>query len=439
MISHHRHLEVFVAGKHAGELRMSPQGALSFIYDSSYDGPDLSVALPFSSVPHSGKTVYAWFDNLLPDDPQVRLGMAAEAKSSTGLFPLLQHFGLDLPGAVQAVAPDNLASLYQREEGYVQLTRSQVAERLARIAAAEDEHRARAWAQSDEHWSLGGMQTKLALREWDGRWHECLGASASNVIVKPGAWGLHQQALVECVTMDLARRCGLPSASVKIESFDGMPALVAQRYDRFTSPDTGAITRIHQEDFCQATGTVSTCKYAADGGPSALDLMEILNAAEGNSRGRFVDALLFNYLTASTDAHAKNYSILHPEGRRFLLAPLYDLASAAPYLKKGKTYHLAMSVGGENRLGWLRKSTLSRFAQANDLELPALTTRIDELAEAIKQNLETSLNAYSQCEGIDELAETLIPRLTALCTATQRNISCESAHFKPVDITRFGR
>lgn len=438
MSGQHRHLEVFVTGRHAGELRMSPEDAISFAYDADYDGPDLSIAMPFARTPYEGKSVHAWFDNLLPDDRQVRLGMAAEAKSSTGVFPLLQHFGLDLPGAVQTVAPDDLPSFYQREKGYAQLTRALIAERLARIAEAESEHRARTWARSEEHWSLGGMQTKIALRRWNDQWYECLGASASNVIVKPGAWGLARQALVECLTMDLARRCGLPAASVHLESFDGVPALVAQRYDRFTSPNTGAITRIHQEDFCQATGTAPTRKYAADGGPSALDIMEALKAAEGNSRGRFVDALLFNYLTASTDAHAKNYSLLHPDSHRFLLAPLYDLASAAPYLKKGKIYHLAMSIGGENRLGWLRKSSLRRFAEANKIDPAVLTNRTIELAEAVKSNLEPCLNAQSGCEGVDELASVLIPRIAALCNATQRNITCESIHFKPVDITRFG-
>lgn len=438
MTEAHRHLEVFVVGKHAGELRMSSEGELSFTYASDYDGPNLSVSLPFSDTTYEGRVVHAWFDNLLPDDRQVRIGMAAEAKSSTGVFPLLCHFGLDLPGAVQVVAPDNLSSLYRRETGYVQLTRAQISERLGRIAEAEKEHRARAWAQSEEHWSLGGMQTKLALREWNGQWFECLGASASNVIVKPGAWGLRNQALVECITMNLARRCGIPAAPVRLESFEGVSALVVQRYDRFTSTDTGVVTRIHQEDFCQAMGTMPTRKYAADGGPSALGIMEILKSAEGNSRNRFVDALLFNYLTASTDAHAKNYSLLHPEGNRFMLAPLYDVASAAPYLKKGKIYHLAMSIGGENRLGWLRKSSLQRFAKANGLKLSALIDRTSELAEAIKHNLEPALNAQGQWEGIDELACTLLPRISALCNATERNVNCEGIHFKPVDITRFG-
>ncbi|MFC7332466.1 HipA N-terminal domain-containing protein [Rhodocista pekingensis] len=38
-----------------------------------------------------------------------------------------------------------------------------------------------------------------------------------------------------------------------------------------------------------------------------------------------------NWLIAGTDAHAKNYSLLHGRGGQVRLAPLYDLASALPY------------------------------------------------------------------------------------------------------------
>ncbi len=432
-----RSLEVFVGGAHAGALHISGNGLLSFRYDERYSGPQLSLCMPFSNEEYVGRVVHAWFDNLLPDNDQVRRGMAEKAGSSTGLFPLLSRFGLDLTGAVQTVSPDNLEAFLDRPEGYARLTSDQVGDRLAAIVEAEAANRARSWTLSDEHWSLGGMQTKLALREYRGQWYECLGSSASNVIVKPGAFGLEGQALDECVTMRLAKRCGLPVADVTVEPFGSFDAIVSRRYDRFTDAQ-GAVTRIHQEDCCQATATVSSCKYTADGGPSAATIIALLENAEGASRQRFIDGLLFNYLTASTDAHAKNYSLLHPARDRFMLAPLYDVASAAPYMKKGKSYRLAMSIGGENRVGWLRASSLERLARTHGIDFAALADRVEELAEQVKENLEVSVNEFSSCEGIDQLASLLVPRLRALCAATQRNIRVGSRQFKPVDITRFG-
>ncbi|MEC4176932.1 HipA domain-containing protein [Adlercreutzia sp. R7] len=433
-----KHLEVFLADSHAGQLIMSRHGELSFVYDSTYRGPDLSLAMPFSTEEYRGKRVLAWFDNLLPDNTQVRQGMADEAGSSTGVFPLLARFGLDLPGAVQVVDPDELPSLLGLPRAYVQLTPEQVGERLCKLVEDEDRQRARAWTQSEEHWSLGGMQSKIALRRFNDSWYECVGASASNIIVKPGAWGLEGQAIVEFITMRLAKRCGLPCASVALTKFGAMDAIVIDRYDRYTAPDSGNVTRIHQEDLCQATGTMPGGKYAADGGPSSIELIELLKGTEGNSLGRFIDALLFNYLTASTDAHAKNYSLLHPAQGRSLLAPLYDVASAAPFMKKGKTYRLAMSIGGENRVGWLRKSSIERFAATHSLDVASLANRTEELATLARKNLPLAVEDAGPQKGIERIAETLIPRIDALCSAAQRNIRTDSKHFKPVDITRFG-
>lgn len=61
---------------------------------------------------------------------------------------------------------------------------------------------------------------------------------------------------------------------------------------------------------------------------------------------------MFNWLVAGTDAHAKNYALLHV-GPRTTMAPLYDLMSAALVLPEREVHHqgkLAMKLGGEYRL-----------------------------------------------------------------------------------------
>lgn len=70
---------------------------------------------------------------------------------------------------------------------------------------------------------------------------------------------------------------------------------------------------------------------------------------------RAIDALqrfaIFNWLTASTDAHAKNIAVLHTRnGPR--LAPFYDLASALPYLDHAERRRasLAMRVARHYRI-----------------------------------------------------------------------------------------
>ncbi len=429
-------LHVLVADRNAGTLYCDPDGKLGFVYRPDYEGPDLSVSMPVEGREFWGRRVHAWFAGLLPDSLDVRRGMAAIAECGpNSVFGLLRVFGLDLPGAVQVLSEDSL-DLLERESGYAEATPAQVRARLEKIAGAERRNAASRWMEPGERWSLGGNQGKIALRAFDGKWYTCLGNAASNVIVKPGVSWLDSQALDECVCMRLAKRVGLPTANVSLHSFDGYEAIVIERYDRVTL-EGGSVFRIHQEDFCQALGVVPEKKYAADGGPTSA---AAINLVDGDSTGRgkklFFDALVFNYLLAATDAHAKNYSLLHTTKGLYRMAPLYDIASIMPYMKKGTVYRLAMSIGGENRVGWLRKASLAKFSSMHGLDQELLENRVDVLAERVMANIETTIDEFASCEGIDQLASLLIPRVRGLCQAAQRNVRVGSDRFKPFDASR---
>ena len=67
------------------------------------------------------------------------------------------------------------------------------------------------------------------------------------------------------------------------------------------------------------------------------------------SREAFFKAVVFNVLIGGADAHAKNYSVLLA-GDRARLAPVYDIASAAPY-PQSQGLKSAMKVGGEWSMG----------------------------------------------------------------------------------------
>jgi serine/threonine-protein kinase HipA len=115
----------------------------------------------------------------------------------------------------------------------------------------------------------------------------------------------------------------------------GRSLLVSRRYDRIKQED--GWHRIHQEDFCQALAVEPTKKYQEDtGGPGVGDISRLLRRIsptneQSRSSRAFFTALVFNVLARSTDAHAKNYSILHIRGGVSTLAPRYDVATHAPY------------------------------------------------------------------------------------------------------------
>lgn len=85
--------------------------------------------------------------------------------------------------------------------------------------------------------------------------------------------------------------------------------LLVTRYDR-AGPDWQQLTRLRQEDFCQALGIVPEMKYQNEGGPGFAACFDILRQAarpSAPSALRVMDYAVFNALIGNHDAHAKNF------------------------------------------------------------------------------------------------------------------------------------
>lgn len=335
-------------------------------------------------------------------------------------YGLLQHHGLDLPGAVQ-ICPIDMVEMAQRKSGGLEAISE--CEIRSRLEAALDT-RAPSWTLADERWSLGGNQAKLALRLEGTRWYRCLGSAPSTVIVKPGVAALNNQALNEHICMNLAQACGLPAAHTYYTEFDGLGAIVVDRYDRIQMND-GSVVRVHQEDLCQALSCPPARKYPFDGGPNSAEILSLLSGiGSPNDTKAFAAALFFNYLVGATDGHAKNYSLLHPHGSTVRLAPLYDIASALPYERKhgAGPWRCAMTIGGKNRIGWMRRGPLERFDRLGGFEPGFSRNLMFELAQRIPPRLEEVLGTNHDVPGVAELGNRLLPRVQALCSTTLKNL-----------------
>lgn len=413
-----RRLVVLCQSKVAGTLSMDDDGLVSFSYDDSYDGPDLSVIMP-RGMTTQGSRVTAWFDGLLPDSIDIRRGMADKAGHGYGAnstFGLLSDYGLDLPGAVQVVTEDAIGSALGRNARYVPISKYAIGQRLHDMERRS--HGTRPWLSGRERWSLAGNQGKIALMCRSGRYYSCEGSAASNVIVKPGIAGMRDEALNECLCMRLASEVGIPTAKVRMDTFGDVNAIVIDRYDRMQID--GNVMRLHQEDVCQSFGMPPSKKYAEDGGLSAQTIMRSRMTDEG-SRTRFYDALIYNYLIGATDGHAKNYSLMHDVGSGFFLAPLYDIASIIPYAEGEHEYKVAMGIGGDARIGRLRGSTIRRFARHVGMDATAVIDRSIKLANDVRESVEHVVSEMGEYEGIDELACSLVPNIRLLCDAFERN------------------
>ena len=347
---------LYISGMLAGWVRQDAHGLLSFSYAPDYQGVPVSLSMPIASHVYPQRFIRPYLMGLLPDDPLVRTDIGRHfGCSGENPFALLTHIGLDCPGAVQLASNED-ASLVTSRIG-----------RLHELSDADVEHRLRLLRERQSspwhvtgrlvgRWSLGGAQSKMALRFRDGRWFECEGSEPTTHILKPGVTGYDGQALDEHLSQRTAAEIGLPAAHSSLKTFGSETAIVVERYDRVTTGD-GSVLRVHQEDLCQALAVDPGRKYADQGGPSTPEVIALLaqtsEGAPSNLR-IFILYLLFNYLIGATDAHAKNYSVLLGKDGLARLAPLYDVASIAPYQSLTPRQRLplraAMSIGGEHRI-----------------------------------------------------------------------------------------
>ncbi len=353
------------------------RGKLSFVYEKAWLESDqfipLSVTMPPTTDTFSDEIARPFFENLLPEG-EIRAAIAKlKQLSERNTFGLLGEIGGDCAGAISLWGHGEKP---RKNEGYAALTDARLAEVLAGMATrpllvAEDQLRL----------SLAGAQNKLPVY-YDGQQLSLpRGSAPSSHILKPGARGFENMPANEHFCMRLANALGLPVPGSMILR-KSEPLYLVDRYDRMRASD-GALSRIHQIDFCQASGLSSQKKYEHEGGPSLGACFEVItrfSTQPARDRLHLISWLILNYLIGNADAHAKNLSLLITrEGLR--LAPFYDLVSTAVY--RELTDKLALKIGGENRPEWIQKRHWEALAATSGANPRIVWRRLNELSAAI--------------------------------------------------------
>lgn len=349
----------------------------------------ISLSLPMAKRNHPDTAIRPFLQNLLPDNAAVIEAWGKRFHvSPRNPFDVIKHVGEDCAGALQFVRQERLEPILSGAlDTLTPLTGEDLAKRIEDIYS-----QSRALpVQIEGRFSLAGAQTKDALHLKDGSWFVPGGRIPTTQILKPELDALAHHALNEHFCLQLAAAVGLMRAESRIIEIGGKRVLCVKRYDRGVDA-SGGIIRWHQEDMCQAMGRYPDRKYQSEGGPSAGEIVKLLDRFSDDRMddiSRFIMALALNRVVAGTDAHAKNYSLLHAPGQFVRLAPFYDIASWLPYerVPNSTKVKLAMSVSGTYRLHQIDGYRWRKWAEEAGLDPAWVKACVLTLVDSIRQRV----------------------------------------------------
>ncbi len=324
-----------------GYLERDAVGKLSFKYEKGVDTP-ISLSMPITATKYDDVKCEAFFGGLLPEKQQARELIARKFNADAeNTFSLLRVIGHECAGAISLHDPKSPPEikpshkLEGEEVGEAKL--AQLIRDLPRTPLLAGVEGVRL--------SLAGFQDKAGICLIDGKICLPVGDVPTTHILKPAIAEHEATVQNEFMCLAIARDLGLPTVSAEIRRAEDQTFVLVERYDRKISG--GRISRIHQEDFCQAMGVVTAHKYESESGPGFKQCFELLKQTDKPAADRttFAKYLILNYLVGNADAHGKNFSLIHDSNTSTKLAPLYDVVSIID-LYENLIQTMAMSIGG---------------------------------------------------------------------------------------------
>ncbi|PSW58029.1 type II toxin-antitoxin system HipA family toxin [Photobacterium leiognathi] len=336
-------LTVAMNGILVGSLTKASSGAISFQYDPSWlsrpGARAISLSMPLRHDAYHGDIPYNFFDNLLPDNEEIRSRIQSRFQAATKRpFDLLSKIGGDCVGAIQLYSPQNSLQDVRQIQAEL-LTESRMAQVLrgyqsdAPLGMLDD--------MDDFRISIAGAQEKTGLLWYQNQWHLPLGSTPTSHILKLPIGILPHKNIDlsdscenEWLCLKIAAAFGFEVNDANIIYVEEVKALALTRFDRRWSQDGSWLMRLPQEDMCQALGVAPALKYESDGGPNIASIMQFLLGSRTSTQDRevFFKAQILFWLLAAIDGHGKNFSLfLEPESR-YSMTPLYDIISAYPLM-----------------------------------------------------------------------------------------------------------
>lgn len=374
-------LDVYLMDVKVGVLTQLSTGRLQFSYDKKWTktpgAKPLSVSLPLKNEKFDDAATRPFFAGLLPDDA-VRAKLARIlGVSEKNDYALLEELGRECAGAI-SLYPSGESPPKANQSNPVYIADEKLVELIGVLPA-----RPLLAGLSGLKLSLAGAQNKMAIRIIENKFALPDELNPSTHIIKPAIQGIDNSITNEFFCMQLARKIlGEPFVpEVEWRIAGGVPYLLIKRYDRVIKGDS--VTRIHQEDFCQALGIPPEKKYQNEQGPSFKQCFNLLNAFSAKpaiDRLRMTDIAIFNYMIGNTDAHGKNFSFLHTqEGLK--LAPFYDLLSTRIYPDLAQK--MAMKIGSTYECERVTMSSWDKMAKETGMNPTYVRQRLAHFSKTL--------------------------------------------------------
>ncbi len=358
-------LNLWMNGELVGLWKQNSSHTNEFKYYDSWleskNSRPISLSMPLApeSVRYSGQVVENFFDNLLPDNREIRKRIQSRFSTrSIEPFDLLSEIGRDCVGAIQLLPLGNFPQDINTIKG-THINEEEISSIIKTVSSTSFPGK-----NKNDHFriSVAGAQEKTALLFHSGKWYIPESSTPTTHILKlplGNAMGADMSYSIENEWLcgKIVKAFGVDCANSEIGIFKDQKVLVVERFDRSFSKDGSWILRIPAEDMCQVTGRSPWEKYESDGGPGISDIMKILMGSKDSLKDRhtFFKANLLFWILAAPDGHGKNFSIFIENKGGFRLTPIYDVISAYPFLGKKagqiapEKLRMAMAVRGKNK------------------------------------------------------------------------------------------
>ncbi|MCD6580601.1 MAG: type II toxin-antitoxin system HipA family toxin [Desulfuromusa sp.] len=407
-------LHVYIESTKVGILTARESGDYFFTYESSWINSlasiPLSLSLPLQEESFTPEISKAFFSNLLPEG-QIRDYFASKNRvSADDDFGLLAALGGDCAGAL-ALYPGSAEFTFEPGSvRYRQLNNDDMCKLLDEAyimdpTFLDDEENTRL--------SLAGVQDKLPIAIREGAIYLPLDGSPSTHILKPPNYRFPNLVENEAFCMTLAREMGLQVPDVSLLRVGEADFFyLIERYDRNVDRE-GHLSRIHQEDFCQATEHSYRFKYEEGGGPGYRACFQVIDYCRTPliDRIKLIDLVIFNYLICNADSHAKNISLLYDRGSNPSLAPFYDLVCTGIY--PSLSSRLAMAIGGVYDSRDIDTKAWTCFTeQAGVASLKPVMATLNRMALEISRKAEEIAIVMTKNYGENEVYSQLVETIT---------------------------